>query len=185
MSASTVHHFTDTGRLPWILREGILRPGANRLGGFPEPDFLWATTSPIGDRTASASLDALRSGLVRFVRFTLRARDFESWPAITKAHPAWTPAQVARLEQAARGQSQPGDWRCRPLPLPREAWLEVATRGYVDKTWQPLDPHLKPTVLEPETLAVELKGKVYASKQVGTLFGATGYSVSVGERRVV
>ena len=75
----TVYHFTDTARLPWILQSGELRPGANRIGGFPHPDFLWATTSERGARSAAASMQGFRTGLTRMVRFILHADDFEAW----------------------------------------------------------------------------------------------------------
>ena len=33
-----VYHFTDSTHLPWILSDGELKPGANRIGGYPA---LW------------------------------------------------------------------------------------------------------------------------------------------------
>ncbi len=33
-----VYHYTDTGRLPWILQSGELRPGRNKIAGYPD-DF--------------------------------------------------------------------------------------------------------------------------------------------------
>ena len=33
-----VYHFTDSAHLPWILSDGELRPGANKIGGYPA---LW------------------------------------------------------------------------------------------------------------------------------------------------
>jgi hypothetical protein len=83
-----VYHFTDTARLPWILRSGELRPGANRVGGYPDPDFLWATVDSRGARSASGGGQGYREGLVRLVRFTLRAEDFEPWPGILRRYPA-------------------------------------------------------------------------------------------------
>jgi integrase len=44
---------------------------ANTIGGFPSPDFLWATTDQRGDATAAADRGAFRQGLTRLVRFTL------------------------------------------------------------------------------------------------------------------
>jgi hypothetical protein len=70
-----VYHYTSIARLPWILESGELRPGRNKIGGFPDPDFLWATTSDKGSRTAS--LEGLRDAAV--IRFTLDAADFEEW----------------------------------------------------------------------------------------------------------
>jgi hypothetical protein len=38
-----LYHYSDTARLPWILDTGDLRVGRNKIGNFPDPDFLWAT----------------------------------------------------------------------------------------------------------------------------------------------
>jgi hypothetical protein len=95
MSPTAIYHFThftDTAHLPWILRDGELRPGRNKIGKVPI-EFIWATASPIGDRTCAAmcrpvetsdprygwgrnTISALREGLSRLVRFTLPETDF-------------------------------------------------------------------------------------------------------------
>ena len=178
--SAVVYHFTDTGRLPWILRDGVLKPGRNRIGNYPDPDFFWATTSPIGDRTASASVEALRSGLTRSVRFALRAEDFEAWPKVVEQFPAWTPDQVARLERAARGASSPREWRCRVEPLPANPWVGIETRSYTDRTWRPIDPAAKVEALDAETIGIWIEGKIYTSAKVEGPNGATGFRVSVG-----
>jgi hypothetical protein len=33
--------------LPWILSDGELRPGANKIGSYPAPEFVWATTNDL------------------------------------------------------------------------------------------------------------------------------------------
>lgn len=180
--SAVVYHHTDTGRLPHILLSGELRPGRNRIGGYPDPDFLWATTSPLGDRTASASAQAFRSGLTQAVRFVLRANDFETWPEMVRQFPAWTPDQIARLEHAARGQSRSQDWRCRVAPLPAEAWLKIETRSYTDPVWRPLDLTEAPTVVDADTIGVWIGDKIYISTPFAGPNGSTGYSVRVGTR---
>ena len=40
-------HFTDTVRLPWIVRAGGLRPGRNKVGSYPTPEFIWASINPV------------------------------------------------------------------------------------------------------------------------------------------
>src|SRR5258707_5551922 len=111
-----LYHFTDTVRLPWILRSGILRPGRNSIAGFPDPDFLWGTTEAAGDRSASSATGdsdrSYRAGATRQVRFTLHGEDFQKWPDITRDHPAWPAEQISGLERVA-GQSSPTAWRCR------------------------------------------------------------------------
>jgi len=180
--SSLVYHFTDTGRLPWILLDGVLKPGRNRIGGYPDPDFLWATTSSAGDRTASGSAEGFRSGLTRLVRFTLRADDFNSWPKAVEPFPAWTTEQVSRLEAAARGKSRPQDWRCRAEALPAEAWVGIDTRSYTDPIWRSLDLTVEPAVFGPDTIGVWIGEKVYVSTPFDGPDGLTGYRVRVGAR---
>jgi hypothetical protein len=59
-----VYHFTSTAHLPWIIDAGELRAGANKVGRFPDPDFLWATTCEAGDDTATGNRNdaGFRSG---------------------------------------------------------------------------------------------------------------------------
>lgn len=184
---NAVYHYTDTGRLPWILQDGVLRPGRNTLGGFPDPDFLWATTIPIPDGTASsggtAALAALRRGDTRAVRFTLRADDFLPWPDIVKDFPAWTPAEVKRLERAARGRSSPSSWRCRAEPLPASHWISVETRGWADSTWSPVDPDAELIDLGDEALGLWLGELAYFSGKTPQPSGQVGYAVFTGRRK--
>jgi len=72
-----VSHLTDNARLPWILRSAELRPGANRIGGYPDPDFVWATINKRGSRKA-AQQSILPQGIqsigpLHFARHRLRA----------------------------------------------------------------------------------------------------------------
>jgi|1185.fasta_scaffold127551_2 hypothetical protein len=184
--SDVVFHFTDTARLPWILASGELRPGRNQLGGFPDPDFLWATTSPIGDRSASGGYQGYREGVTRLVRITLQAEDFEPWPQITARFPAWTADHSRRLESAAR-QSSPQGWRCRVEPLPRHRWLAIETRTYVDKQWRALPLDVLPGALDPvavnmspsdKVLGIEIDGQVYCSTQGEGPNGSYSYQVA-------
>ncbi|WP_267427357.1 hypothetical protein [Methylobacterium sp. GC_Met_2] len=174
-----VYHFTDTARLPHILFSGELRAGRNQIGGFPDPDFLWATTSATGDRTASASMPALREGRVRLVRFTLAAQDFEPWDTIVSRVPAWTPNHVERLERAAIGKSRPQDWRCRLAPLPADQWVGIETRSYTDKVWRPLPTPWSVIPLDAQSYAVQIGAKVYASTAVPGPHGMAAYVPTV------
>ncbi|MCJ2098972.1 hypothetical protein [Methylobacterium sp. E-046] len=183
--SAVVYHYTDTARLPWILRDGVLRPSRNSIGDFPDPDFLWATTMPIPDATASscgpAALAALRDGRTRSVRFTLRASDFEAWPDITAGFAAWTLSEVRRLEKAARTTtSRP--WRCRVDPLPREAWLTVETRCFRDRDWTPVDTGTEIIDLGDGALGLWLGDLAYFSGQIPQANGNVGYSVFTGRR---
>ncbi|AWC24959.1 hypothetical protein CO731_04452 [Aminobacter sp. MSH1] len=136
-----IYHFTDTARLPWILHDGELQPGRCRVGGFPDPDFLWATASLVGDRTASAGVGGFRDGLVRLVRITLHPEDFTPWRVASEQHPDWTEDHIARLEAAAiRAGSSQADiagWYCRSSSIPTDRLVAVETRSWSNKSWKP------------------------------------------------
>jgi hypothetical protein len=173
--SDVVYHFTCSARLPWILRDGELRPGPNAIRAFPKPDFLSATTLAQGDRSASGmTAPAYRQGIVRLVRFTLDASDFDTWPDITSHFPKWTADHVKRLEAAAK-ESNPADWRCRAEPLPRARWQQIDTRSYRDNRWRPLR---EPTVRQNgNALAVTVEGVTTYSVQKTLPTGARSYTV--------
>lgn len=176
--AGTVYHFTDTARLPWILLDGMLKPGRNRIGGFPDPDFLWATTAAIGDRTASASVKAFRDGLTLMVRFDLDEADFERWPDITSRFPNWTPGHVARLRRAAGPGADASTWRCRIDPLSRDRWLAIWVRSYRDRAWRPLPVDTR-ALLTPtgDTAFLNTLGRGFASRRLDGPYGAGAYEL--------
>jgi hypothetical protein len=175
----TLYHFTDTVRLPWILKSGELRPGKNQLGGFPDPDFLWATTSPVGDRSATCSgglcAELYRAGKTRLVRFTLREDDFTRWRDIVRVFPAWTAKHVARLERVAK--DSPAAWWCRAEPLPSSRWVGIETRSYAFAGWRPLTD--AEVISAPDgALGVIAEGRRFFSRQhEAAREGATAYTM--------
>lgn len=171
----SLYHFTDTARLPFILQSGVLKPGRNKLGGFPDPDFLWATTQSVGDYTASGATQAYRNGQTRLVRFTLRREHFRPWRDIVKEFPQWTASHIERLESSARGLSNPADWFCRVEPLPLSEVVAIETRAWRG-VWAALESQ--------ETLGVEgiagalaifAAGRAFVSRQIETHHGALAY----------
>lgn len=142
-------HFTDTARLPWIIAAGELRPGKNKLGGFPDPDFLWATTSPLGDRTSSLPMDAYRAGAVNLVRLKLSASDFFPWHEVLERSAQWREEHVRALEATARHVGvDPKAWWCRNDALSMAQVQEVHMRTYNNKTWRPVDTAIKSYLIE-------------------------------------
>ncbi len=130
-----LYHFSDTSRLPWILHTGELRPGANKAGGFPDPEFVWATVDPLGDMTASVARgDEYMAGKVRHVRFTLAAAAFFPWHEVTARYPQWTPAHVERLRINTKGRSDPKTWWCCPRPIKVKDCLAVDTKSFRNKS---------------------------------------------------
>ncbi len=173
-----LYHHTDTARLPFILRTGELRPGANRIGGYPDPDFLWATTDPNGDRTSAADRgEHYRTGKTRHVRFTLDAGRFFPWSEVPARHPRWTPDQIARLEAAARGKSNPSAWWCGDRTIPLANCIAIETRSYRDNRWRLLDPKTVVFALDNGWVAVEIAGTVFLSKTHRHWTGADAYEV--------
>lgn len=151
-----VYHFTDTVRLPWIVASKELRADYYQLGHFPCHDFVWATTRPQGDRTAT-SMWSYRQRVAALVRLTLFAEDFESWPEIIERFPQWTMAHVRDFEAAARrmGETNTNCWRARAEPLSLPRVLRADAKTYTGQ-WQaielvggqhPRDPTLRGVVL--------------------------------------
>lgn len=185
MSATqVVYHFTDTAHLPWILKDRVLKPGANRSGGYPDPDFVWATINERGDRSSSsiagsAQRDALRRGYSYLVRITCRSEDFSPWQEEWRRHPAWTEADAKRLEtHGCEMGSRPADWYCRVAPLPLEQTLAIATKGYRDSHWRPFERAESRMLTAPDgILGVVIAGNVFSSKRFIAPTGQTGYAM--------
>lgn len=170
-----LYHYTDTARLPWILRSGELRGAKVPVADLPPQDFLWATSSDKGDKSASA-MQAYRSGLTRLVRFTLHRADFEPWRDIVKRFPDWTPKHVEMSEKSAK--SDPTAWWCRSEPPPRSRWLAIDTRSYADNLWRPLDLDVYVEAVEGgKVLGVIVAGKAFYSQQGQQANGRFGYEV--------
>jgi hypothetical protein len=132
-----VYHFTDAFRLPWIIASKQLQPGRNQIGGYPDPDFIWATTCEQGDRTASG-MEAYRGGEIPLVRFTLDSEDFEPWSSVTERYPQWKTWHVRTLEEAARRNHKEtgfSRWRIRAEPLPMSRVVRVEAKTYRGQ-WQ-------------------------------------------------
>jgi hypothetical protein len=180
---SEVYHFTDTARLPWILTDGALRAGKNKIGGFPDPEFVWTTTDATGDSLASGGHGVgYRGGRVRLVRFTLHADDFEPWHEITKRFLAWTPDQVMRLERR-KNSSNPQHWRCRVEPLASDRWIASDTRSYRDNTWRPLTD--RTVIADDEYCGIVIARTLYLSQRLTGPNGQAAYSVMVEPHREI
>ncbi|MFG1184394.1 hypothetical protein [Xanthobacter aminoxidans] len=138
-----IYHFTSTAHLPWIIESGELRAGRNKIGGFPDPDFLWATSNRYGDRTATAMASpAYRDGKTWAVRLTLDPVGFAHWSIIPGLFAQWTGDQVERLERLAAGKSDPRDWWCAPGPMPLSCVTVMETRSYRDSSWKRIEPEV-------------------------------------------
>ncbi|WP_028168711.1 hypothetical protein [Bradyrhizobium elkanii] len=165
MKAETLYHFTCTARLPWIVATKELRPDRNQIGGFPSPDFLWATTRSQGDRTA-AGMQGYRRGVTALVRLTLFAEDFEPWPAITARFPQWTIEHVRQLEAAARGRGETNFecWRARAEPLPLSRIIGAKAKTYTGR-WRDLELAFVQHPGNRDLRGIILNDEVYCSLQ--------------------
>ncbi|MFG1276580.1 hypothetical protein [Xanthobacter autotrophicus] len=135
-----LYHFTTSAHLPWIIESGELRPGSNRIGGFPDPDFIWATSDSRGDRTSSAMGGPLyRTGRAWAVRLTLDPADFFRWSEASALFAQWTKEHISLLEWAAQGKSDPRNWWCRATPLPVSAIRSIEAKPYQGSTWRPVE----------------------------------------------
>jgi hypothetical protein len=144
MNNLVVYHFTDTARLPWIIESAELRPGANRIGGYPN-DLLWATTSGAGDKTSAAfgtaAREVWRAGLSQLIRFTLRRDDFLGWRDAVECDANWTNDHIIGLEIGAKALGEPNTckWRARHQPLPLSAVVAVDAKSYGSGRWTPIE----------------------------------------------
>src|SRR5262245_16793805 len=172
-----VYHFSDTARLPWIMSTGELRPDANAVGGYPSPEFVWATSEARGSRTAAGGARGYREDKVRLVRFTLDVADFEPWSGIGARYPTWTPDQIAQLEASAVAKGDdPATWWCRVDPLPLARVILIETRAYRGPGWQPWTD--RTLVVGPEDSVGVVVGDVeFLSKKVTTASGSIAYAM--------
>ena len=163
-----VYHFTSTLALPWIVASGELRPSTYRDD---TNHYLWATTSPAGERTALASdhckNDDWEQGRVLLVKFTLPDTGFVPFVKIRKT---WTPQQAATwlpLKDLARfGVSK---WRCRRDPLPLSSVLRVDVKIYGERRWSRIratSDHCFEISDDPPTMGFNIDGFEYYSTMV-------------------
>lgn len=179
MSALYVYHYSDTVRLPWILSAGELRSGANAIGGFPAPDFVWATTDKRGSKTAAGGVQGYRDGRCHLVRFILNIEDFEPWSGIGQRHPTWTPDQIARLEQSGRRRGDdPTTWWCRVEPLPLARSVAIETKAYRSPNWIALSERTLVAEADGEGLGVVVNDTVFLSRRGTTERGAVRYTAA-------
>ncbi|EUB95907.1 hypothetical protein PMI07_002395 [Rhizobium sp. CF080] len=174
-----VYHYTSSWHLPWILASRELRPPSHSIADFPSPDFIWATTDPNGDNTATArtSSRAYRSGGLLQVRFTFEADEFFPWDDVPHRHPQWTEKHIKALE-ASSGKSDPRAWRCRPEALDVERALAIDVRSYSNNKWRSagnLDVRQAKNMDGSLWLVMQLDGKVVASKRSLAKFGAEAF----------
>ncbi|WEZ84625.1 hypothetical protein P6U16_08655 [Rhizobium sp. 32-5/1] len=130
------YHYTSSWHLPWILASGALVQSQQRIADFPSPDFVWATTSPRGDITATVR-DGYRLGIVKLVRLTFEETEFFPWAEVQGRYPEWTSQHVAALERAAQPQDIRG-WLCRASDLPVSLAKAIDVRTYTNNTWRPV-----------------------------------------------
>lgn len=180
---SIVYHFTDSLRLPWIIETGELRMAGNRVSGTPEPSFLWATTSPIGDRTcaANASAEAYKNGDTCLVRFALNAEDFFDWGEVSARFPQWTAQWVARAKAAAAGHGERNlsAWRIRATALPLSKVIAVETRLYRVGKWQPFELKTARLLLQDDAhgaRGIVIGKRAYIAQRIAGQGGRTGYA---------
>jgi hypothetical protein len=153
MISNLVYHFTDSVRLPWILDAGEIRPGTCRhLEGWPDMNYVWAITNPIGSLSAAAVIGTMgtlyRNCLVWKVRFTLSADDFEPFLETIKHVPGWCDDHTTDVYETACGDD-PADWRTHYGPIPKAKWLAIHARSYLSD-WReiPRDLDVHPAMIE-------------------------------------
>jgi hypothetical protein len=144
-----VFHFTDSLRLPWIIRTQQLRPSLNRVSNVPST-FLWATADMAGDRSCSAqgtasAAEAFRRGLTAKVRLTLPRDEFELWSDVGMLYPEWTPDEVARTEAMGRQRHKEtgfANWHIRREALSLSKVIACEYRSVASDRWLPVQDYI-------------------------------------------
>ncbi len=174
-----VYHYSDTVRLPWILDAGKLRPTDNPMNGYPNPDFLWASTRENGCPSAAFAnrKELYKDGIINVVRFTLAAVDFKEWPDLAIDHPDWTAMHISVLNKSGIEMGDdPRTWRCRIGPLDRSRWIAVHLRSYRNPRWIEL-PAKTVTRKDGNITKVEIGSNSFASRQFKNAEGITSYQI--------
>jgi len=173
-------HFTSSMHLPWILSVGELRPSLNRIGDFPSPDLVWATTDANGDRTATARTAhaAYRAGKMMLVRITFDASEFFSWSEVLDRFPQWTSRHVASLEHAAQTSgANPATWLCRSEALKLDRANAIDVRSFRNNVWRPVKSlEVRKPSNSSDWLVMEIDGKPYASQRTNGDKGAEAFT---------
>jgi hypothetical protein len=141
----SVFHFSDTRFLYSIVGSGVLRP--NPYCTWFDRAFVWGSTVPSGDRTATPLRLACGPdrvlGHTKMIRFTFPDTAFTTWEEIKRVYTK-TKKHIAQVKEAEEGHKESGvdvnKWRLRIEPLPIASALLVEAKGYgARERWRPID----------------------------------------------
>jgi hypothetical protein len=152
-----VYHFSRSSNLPGILASGQLIPNG----------VIWATTSPIGDKVTVAGprYDAIRTGLIKEIRFTCNESDFrDGWRTAIKRAPFKVGVE-RRLAKEYGQTTKP--WRIRTTPLNISDTL-IEMRDCGDRVWRPITEFSILSLPLPNVSAIQLDGLIYVSRLAGS-----------------
>ncbi len=142
MDASLAYHHTSLAHLPFILRDGALRPLPAPTAAFgtlkvPPVAYLWATTSATGDRTTSIWA-AQQDGMVP-VRIAFPPDRFVPWGDIRARETGMAARYNEALQIAASRVGQDhGGWLARFGPLSMIDAVQVEAK-HRDDRWSRVD----------------------------------------------
>lgn len=167
-----LYHYSTSGALPWIIEGGELRPMDCK---FARP-YLWATTSPDGDRCATGFNDeAYRVGAMVRLRFTMPADGFRPWQDVLREDGQYRTIEL--LERFAREKKQRTDgWYVRRDAVSLDDCIYAHCRGYLSHRWSEFgatdtsEANVFPIIVRDEDsaeefYAVHFGSKVYLSRQ--------------------
>jgi hypothetical protein len=159
-----IYHFTDSCRLPFILRDGWLRPGEN-IGPFPA-EVLWATELSSGDPTATyAYTPHYRMGGIYAVRFTLDRSSFFRWAELHDRVLGWGVKHDEMLLKASRG-ADTSKWWCSTSAISLEDVAAIEGRTYANNQWIAVDDNWFQMLAQGRHwLGTNFRGKQYLSNQ--------------------
>lgn len=133
-----LYHFTTSAHLPWIIRDGALAPPPpNYLDAKLGRDFLYATTSPHGDKAATAFVAYAadyRAGTTLRVRFAFPGDGWRPWREACEEEGRTVMLKGLPLYAAHCGEN-PDNWFVRSDPLSLDDCYGAHVRSYTSHRW--------------------------------------------------
>jgi hypothetical protein len=172
----SVYHFSGSPVLPYVLRDGELRPfvsGASKV--------VWATTNPHSSAASSAFVDMPKEA-TRLVRFTLPADEFGPWREVLEGEAGWSKQNIEAMERLGLAlHDDPDSWcvRVAALDLFDEIEPVIETRDWGSAEWNRIVDGVKIYNLPMDggVQGIELAGRVYLSRKNIELGGKIKFDI--------
>jgi len=137
-----LYHFTTSAHLPWIIGDGALTlPPTNALERTFGRDYLYATSSPNGDKCSTAwtgYTDTYREGISLRVRFAFPGDGWRPWREVLEESGQQYYIKGLPMYAAHCGEN-PDNWFLRWEPLSLDDCYAAHCRAYTSHRWVELN----------------------------------------------